>query len=444
MDFSSTQFVNIGIDMAVKNNCASQKVPKKVIAAATIGGALEWYDLGAYTLFAYAISHHFFPAENDSVSLLITFITFAAGFLTRPLGAALLGAYSDRVGRKAALSLTMLLMALSMSIIACCPSFDSIGFWAPLIIVLARLLQGISAGGEIGSALSILIENAPPEKRGQYAAWQQVSQTGAFLLAGIVGWSITSMLSPEQVLDWGWRLAFVIGILVAPIGFYIRYQIEESAMFLEEKQRTPEYQPFAVLIKNNGKALLLGVGIVTIWTVASKTASSFMPTYAVKHLHMAVSSPYLGMIVVGIVLLFCPLVGAWSDRVGRKKMMIFASLAMLLSAYPSFWILSNNPSLTVLILQQIFYAILMLIYTAPASAMLAELYPTAFRSSGIALSYNFAVTIFGGFSPAIATALISMTGDNKAIAYYIMFAALISLVSLTASSKTVHRAALAS
>ena len=420
---------------------ATQGVPKKVIAAATIGGALEWYDLGAYTLFAFAISHHFFPTSNESVSLLITFITFAAGFLTRPLGAALLGAYSDRVGRKAALSLTMFLMAISMTIITLCPTFETIGILAPIIIVLARLLQGISAGGEIGSALSILIENAPPEKRGQYAAWQQVSQTGAFLVAGLVGWSITSFLTPAQVLDWGWRVAFGFGILVAPVGFYIRRQIEESAVFVQEKQRYKEHVPFATMIRKNGKALLIGIGIVMLWTVVSKTASSFMPTYAIKNLHMSLTSPYIGMIVVGIILLFCPIVGAWSDKVGRKNMMIFASVAIFVSAYPSFWILSNNPTITVLIFQQAFYAILMLLYTAPASAMLAELYPTMFRSSGIALSYNLAVTIFGGFSPAIATALIGLTGDNKAVAYYIMFAAFVSMFALVLSGKTLRKVA---
>ncbi|MCH4247861.1 MFS transporter [Acinetobacter populi] len=417
------------------------KVPKKLIGAAVIGGALEWYDLGAYTLFAYAISHHFFPTANESVSLLLTFVTFAAGFLTRPLGAAILGAYSDRVGRKAALSLTMMLMAVSMAIITFCPTYEQIGLLAPIIIVIARLIQGISAGGEIGSALSILIESAPKHKRGQYAAWQQVSQTGAFLVAGLVGWLITLSFTPEQVMEWGWRLAFAFGILVAPVGFFIRRHIKESSVFIEEKKKdNKEHVPFMTLIRSNGAALLLGIGIVMIWTVTSKTASSFMPTYAVKNLHMELSSPYLGMIVVGIVLLFCPLVGAWSDRIGRKPIMLGSALAILISAYPSFWLLSSYPTTWVLIFQQLFYAILMLLYTAPASAMLSELYPTAFRSSGIALSYNIAVTIFGGFSPAIATALISITGDNRAISYYIMFAAFISIIALLASTKVFKKA----
>nr|WP_306644390.1 MFS transporter [Acinetobacter baumannii] len=409
---------------------------KRVIGAAVIGGALEWYDLGAYTLFAYAISYHFFPTDNENVSLLLTFITFAAGFLTRPLGAAILGSYADRVGRKAALSLTMLLMAVSMTIITFCPTYEQIGILAPIIIVIARLIQGVSAGGEIGSALSILIETAPPHKRGQYAAWQQVSQTGAFLVAGTVGWSITTVFTPEEVLSWGWRLAFAFGILVAPVGYFIRRHIKESAVFIEEKKtKEKEHVPFTELVRNNGKALLLGIGIVMIWTVSSKTASSFMPTYAVKNLKMDLTSPYLGMIAVGIVLLFCPIIGAWSDRVGRQRMMMGAALVMLIFAYPSFWLLASYPTVETLILQQVFYAVLMLFYTAPASAMLSEIYPTAFRSSGIALSYNIAVTIFGGFSPAISTALIGMTGDNRAIAYYLMFSAAVSVIALMSASK---------
>lgn len=414
----------------------NQTVSKKVITAAVMGGALEWYDFGAYALFAYVISNQFFPTENEVVSMLLTFITFAVGFLTRPLGAIILGAYSDRIGRKAALSLTMILMAVGMGIIAFCPTYEQIGILAPIIVVVARLIQGVSAGGEIGSALSILVETAPAHKRGQFAAWQQVSQTGAFLVAGVIGWIITASLTPDQVASWGWRVAFAFGMLVAPVGFYVRRQIDESPAFLAEQKKGPkEYVPFGILLKNSWKPLLLGIGIVMIWTVTSKTASSFMATYAIKNLHMNLSSPYLGMIVVGIVLLFCPIVGAWSDKIGRRPIMIGAAIAILIFAYPSFWLLSAYPTVWVLIVQQFFYAVLMVLYTAPASAALSELFPTAFRSSGIALSYNIAVTIFGGFSPAISTALIGVTGDNRAIAYYIMFAALVSIIALFCSRK---------
>ena len=411
-------------------------VSRKVILAAVMGGMLEWYDFGAYALFAYVISDQFFPVGNSTASMLLTFITFAIGFLTRPLGAIILGIYSDRVGRKSALSLTMILMAVGMGIIAICPTYQQIGIFAPIIIVIARLIQGVSAGGEIGSALSILVETAPANKRGQYAAWQQVSQTGAFLVAGIIGWVITALLPHKYVELWGWRAAFAFGILVAPVGFYIRRQIDESPAFLAERKKSlKEHVPFSILLKNGWKPLLLGIGIVMIWTVTSKTASSFMATYAIKNLHMALTSPYLGMIVVGVVLLFCPIVGAWSDKIGRRSIMIGAAIAIFVFAYPSFWILSAYPNVWVLIGQQFFYAVLMVLYTAPASAALSELFPTIFRSSGIALSYNIAVTIFGGFSAAISTALIGMTGDNRAIAYYIMFAAFISIVALFYSGK---------
>ena len=411
-------------------------VSRKVIIAAVMGGMLEWYDFGAYALFAYVISDQFFPTGNATVSMLLTFITFAIGFLTRPLGAIVLGIYSDRIGRKSALSLTMILMAIGMGIIAICPTYAEIGIFAPIIIVIARLIQGISAGGEIGSALSILVETAPANKRGQYAAWQQVSQTGAFLVAGIIGWVITAFLPREDVALWGWRVAFAFGMLVAPVGFYVRRQIDESPEFLAEQGKSiKEHVPFAILLKNSWKPLLIGIGIVMIWTVTSKTASSFMATYAINNLHMALTSPYLGMIVVGVVLLFCPLVGAWSDKIGRRPIMIGAAIAILIFAYPSFWILSAYPNVWVLIGQQFFYAVLMVLYTAPASAALSELFPTAFRSSGIALSYNIAVTIFGGFSAAISTALIGTTGDNRAIAYYIMFAAFVSIIALLYSGK---------
>ena len=414
------------LEVAVGN--PRQSVGRAVVAA-TVGNMLEWYDFTIYAAFAIPISKSFFPADNEVVSLLLSFVTFGLGFVARPFGAAFLGGYADRKGRRNALSLTILLMALGTGIIALCPGYDRIGLAAPIIILGARLIQGFSAGGEIGGAVSTLVEHAPPARRGLYASFQQLSQGGSTMLSGLVAMTIALTLSPADVAAWGWRLAFGVGLLIAPVGLYIRRELEDAPIFTDKAADHPAEMPIRLVLRDHWRAVLAGMLVVMLWTVAQYIANYF-PTFATRELKVSLSQSYLGPLVVGTVLLFCPLVGALADRFRRKRVMIVGALGLLVVAYPAFAYLIASPSTDRLVATQITVAFFMLIYTAPASAVLAELFPTPVRATGISLTYSLGVAIFGGFTPAIITALIGWTGQPVAVAFYLMGAAFVSLIAV--------------
>jgi MHS family proline/betaine transporter-like MFS transporter len=397
------------------------------VFAATVGNMLEWYDFTIYAAFAVPISKCFFPTDSEVVSLLLGFGTFGLGFIARPFGAAFLGGYADRRGRRDALSLTILLMALGTGIIALCPGYNRIGIAAPVIIVLARLIQGFSAGGEIGGAVSTLVEHAPPARRGLYASFQQMSQGGSTMLSGLVAMTIALLLPADAIAAWGWRLAFVVGLLIAPVGLYIRRELEDAPLF---KASNPAREmPIRVVLRDHWRTVLTGMLVVMLWTVSQYIANYF-PTFAVRELKITLSQSYLGPLVVGTVLLFCPLVGILADRYQRKRVMIAGALGLLVVAYPAFSYLIAAPTAEHLVTTQIAVAVFMLIYTAPASAVLAELFPTPVRATGISLTYSLGVAVFGGFTPAIITALISWTAQPVSVALYLMGAALVSLATV--------------
>jgi MFS transporter, MHS family, proline/betaine transporter len=406
----------------------------RAVVAATVGNMLEWYDFTIYAAFAVPISKNFFPADSEVISLLLGFATFGLGFIARPFGAVFLGGYADRRGRRDALSLTILLMALGTGIIALCPGYDRIGIAAPIVILLARLIQGFSAGGEIGGAVSTLVEHAPPARRGFYASFQQMSQGGSTMLSGLVAMTIALSLPAEAIAAWGWRLAFAVGLLIAPVGLYIRRELEDAPLFKASSQATE--LPIRVVLRDHWRAILTGMLIVMLWTVAQYIANYF-PTFAVRELKTSLSQSYLGPLVVGTVLLFCPLVGVLADRYGRKRVMIAGALGLLVIPYPAFFYLIASPTAGHLVATQIAVAVFMLIYTAPASAVLAELFPTPVRATGISLTYSLGVAVFGGFTPAIITALIGWTAQPVAVAFYLMGAAIISLATvLTLKDRT--------
>ena len=403
----------------------------RAVVAATVGNMFEWYDFTIYAAFAIPISKSFFPADNEVVSLLLSFVTFGLGFVARPFGAAFLGGYADRKGRRNALSLTILLMALGTAVIAFCPAYDRIGLAAPIIILVARLIQGFSAGGEIGGAVSTLVEHAPADRRALYGSFQQLSQGASTMLSGLVAIVIALALSPAQIGEWGWRLAFAVGLVIAPVGLYIRRELEDAPVFKDAIDRHKGELPIRIVIRDHWRAILVGMMIVMLWTVA-QYLSNYFPTFAVRELKVSLSTSYLGPLVVGAVLLFCPIVGVLADRFRRKNVMIVGALGLLVSAYPAFSFLIAWPTPEHVVITQIVIASFMLVYTAPASAVLAELFPTAVRATGISVTYSLGVAIFGGFTPAIITALISWTAAPVSVAFYLMGAAAVSLIAVIA------------
>ncbi|ALF88912.1 Citrate-proton symporter [Ralstonia solanacearum UW551] len=346
----------------------------------------------------------------------------------------MLGIYADRAGRKASLTLTILLMALGTALIGLAPTYAQIGIGAPVLIVIARLIQGFSAGGEVGGATAFLIEYAPDDRRGYFASWQQASQGISFILGAAMGALVTNGLSPAQIDAWGWRIPFLFGLLIGPVGMYIRSKLHEPPAF-EARQaraaRESRLAPLAHVLREHPREVLGGLGVTILWTVCTYTLVFYMPTYAKQQLGLPLGATFQSTALCGaIIFVLCPLMGTLSDRVGRKRMLGTVALVIAAAAYPLFHWLNASPTVQTLLQVQILLGVLLAAFTGPAPAVLAEQFPTAVRSTGLSIAYNLAVTLFGGFAPLIVTWLIASTGSKLAPSYYVMAAGLVSTLAL--------------
>ena len=410
---------------------ASRPNSWRVVVAASIGNALEWFDLVVYGFFAVVIARLFFPTGNDTVSLLLTLGTFGVSFFMRPLGAIVIGAYADRAGRKAALTLSILLMMSVTLIIAILPTYQTIGLAAPLILVAARLMQGFSAGGEFGSATAFLAEHEPG-RRGFFASWQVASQGLTTLLAAGFGVVLTGKLSAGQMAAWGWRVPFFFGLLIGPVAWYIRTRLDETPEFLAAETTTT---PLRDTLASQKLRLLIAMGVVVLGTVSTYLVL-FMPTYGIKQLGLAPSVAFAAIALTGLIqMVFAPLVGHLSDRHGRTRIMLTSAVLLFVLIYPAFVYLVAHPSFGTLIVVQIVLGFLMTGYFGALPGLLSEIFPVQTRTTGMSLSYNIAVTIFGGFGPFIITWLIGATGSKVAPSFYMMFAAVLSLIALIAARR---------
>ena len=416
--------INLTMDRAGE---ASRR--RRAIIATVLGNGFEWFDFMVYGFFAITIGKLFFPTGDELSSLMLSVGTFGVGFLVRPLGGIVIGAYSDRVGRKAALSLTILLMSAGTALIGLTPTYSQIGIAAPCLIILARLLQGLSAGGEMGSATAFLTEHAPPHRKAYYSSWIQTSIGFAVLLGASFGTGLTFFLDKASVESWGWRLPFLAGLLIGPIGFYIRSNLVETPAFENMKDRSKT--PLKDVIFQFPKQTLASFAMVVLWTVCIYVVLFYMPTYSVKVLHLPQSASYIAAMVGGFVItVLSPFTGWWSDRIGRKKLLAGAAATMLLIAWPMFSMIVTNPSVLTLCIFQATFGVLIAVYTGPILAALSETFPTKVLSTGLSVAYNLAVMIFGGFASLILTWLIAKTGSNMAPAFYVIFAAAFSLIGV--------------
>jgi MHS family proline/betaine transporter-like MFS transporter len=398
----------------------------RVIVAASLGNALEWFDFLVYGYFAVTISKVFFPSANETASLLAAFGTFSVSFLVRPIGAIVIGAYTDRAGRKAGLTLSILLMVIGTTMTALMPGYATIGLAAPILILVARLLQGFSVGGEFGSAVTFLAEQTASRK-GFVASWQWASTGITGALASGFGILLTSTLSPEQIVDWGWRVPFLFGILVGPVGLYIRRRLDETPEYVEIK---PTRTPVRDVVREHPVEVLLAMGAAVI-SNSSAYIILYIPTYAMKELHLSQATGFtatlVGAVILGIV---SPLAGHLSDRFGRSGLLTGTAWLFLLTTYPIFYLMVAYPSLTTAIVAAGWLSFVKAGYSGVLPSQLAELFPTPIRGIGVSLSFAVAVTIFGGFTPFVATWLISMTGNSLSPSFYIMFTAALSIIAL--------------
>lgn len=408
-----------------------QKPPRtRQIVAAVIGNALEWYDFVVYGFLTVIIARLFFPAHDDYAALLLTMATFGVGFFMRPVGGIVLGLYADRRGRKAALQLIIGLMTVSMAMIAFAPPYAAIGIAAPLLILLARLLQGFATGGEFAGATAFLVESAPAHRRGFYGSLQMVGQSLAALTGAIAGTLISRGLAPEQLDTWGWRLPFLFGLVIGPVGLYIRRYLEETDAFVQLRRAGAMSDPLRALLVQNRRALAVTFGLVICGTISYYVVLVYMPTFAKTQLGMPLTDAFLAQ-VIGLLCLTAtiPLCGALSDRIGRKPLLMFATVAYFVLLYPLFVWVSGSPGFGQLAIMQAILCTLVGVFFGPISTAIAEQFPTGVRSTGLAIAYNFAVMLFGGFAQFIVTWLIRKTGTPLAPAYYVMFGAIVGFIA---------------
>lgn len=396
----------------------------KQILAAVIGNALEWYDFIVFGFFAVVLAGLFFPSHDESASLMLVFATFGAGFLARPLGGVVLGFISDKKGRKVALQLVILLMTIAIAIISFTPTYTSIGVAGAFLILLARLLQGFATGGEFASATAYLVEAAPRGKRGFYGSLQMSGQCIAAMLATLIGIMVTKYYSQEQINDWAWRIPFIIGLLIGPVGLYIRKHLNETESFISYSQGEQSKLSLMDLIKANKSGVIASFLATVSATIYFYIILIYMPTYGKKELGLSLEEAFLAE-ASGLVFLIAliPIFGWLSDKYGRIKFLRFSNLLFLIFTYPLFYMTLQDPTLFKFTALQIVLCIFLSGTLGVFSTVLAEQFETGSRSTGMAVAYNIAVMTFGGFAPVIVTFLIASLNTPVAPAYYVLFGA---------------------
>lgn len=411
------------------NSIQKQEKPRWVqLSAAIIGNALEWYDFGVFAFLAVIISQVFFPTAGEYTGLLLTLATFGVGFLMRPLGGIAIGLYADRRGRKAALQLIIALMTVSLLLMVFTPSYNTIGIAAPLLIVFARLLQGLATGGEFASATAYLVEAAPEGKKGIYGAWQMFGQGLANLCGALTGFLLTSIFTQQELLDGMWRIPFVIGLLIAPLGWWIRRHLEEpeeslQAMALGEKTR------LRTIFARHPRAILATLALTTCATTAAYIFIIYMPTFVVRQFHIPLHDAFMAQ-AIGLLafIVAVPVMGALSDRYGRKPVMLAFLAPYALLIYPLFSWVQATPTLSTLLVVYVTLSVFLGGFFGPFSTALGEQFPTAVRSSGLAICYNIAVMVFGGFAQFTVTWLIESTGVTLAPVFYTLAGSVLGLI----------------
>jgi MFS family permease len=399
------------------------------IVRVAVGNFLEMYDFMVFAYYAGPIAHTFFPAGNEFLSLMAALATFGAGFLMRPIGAVVLGAYIDHHGRRKGLLLTLALMAVGTLSIAVTPSWSAIGPIAPLVVVIGRLVQGLSAGVELGGVSVYLSEIAPPSHRGFFVSWQSASQQFAVMLSALFGIVLATSLKPEQMNDWGWRIPLLAGCLLIPVVYRMRRTLTETEDF-RARRHHPTMSEAVKVVGRNWRLIGLGSMLATMTTVAFYMVTAYTPTFGSAALHLAAVDNLTVTLCVGLLnLILLPVMGALSDRIGRKPLLIGCTALALVTAYPAMVWLVAAPSFGKLMSVQLWLAAFYASYNGAMVAYMIEIIPQSVRTTGFSLAYSLATAIFGGFTPAICTWLIHATGNRAIPGVWLSFAALLAMVA---------------
>ena len=409
----------------------------KAVVRVASGNFLEMYDFIIYGYYATYIARTFFPADNDFISLMAAFLAYGAGFLIRPIGAVVLGSYTDRVGRRAGLIVSLSLMAVGTASIAFTPGYETIGILAPIIIVIGRLIQGFSAGVEIGGCSIYLAEIATPGNRGFYTSWQSGSQQVAVVLSAVLGVALTSVLTGDQMTQWGWRVPILIGCLIIPFVFWLRRTLPETEAFLHSKPPTETREVLRIL-GANWQIVAIGVMMSILTTTTFYTITVYTPTFGTRALGLEPVEAMIVTLCAGLSnFIWLPLGGALSDRIGRRTQLFVIPIVVLLTAYAAMSWLVEAPSFGKLLAVVLWFSMIFGLYNGAMIPLLAEIMPQKVRTTGFALAFVTATAIFGGFTPTINTALIELTGNLAAPALWVSLAAAISLTGALLSRRLV-------
>jgi MFS transporter, MHS family, proline/betaine transporter len=416
---------------------ADAATAKRAVTAGAIGNFVEWYDYSVYGFFATIIASQFFPSDDRVASLLATFAVFAVAFFMRPVGAFVFGHYGDTIGRRNTLAAAIILMGIATLMIGVLPSYAQIGVLAPILLVIARLLQGFSAGGEWSGSAAFMVEYAPENKRGLYGSWQQVSIVAGLLVGSGMGGLLGTVLSEDALNAWGWRIPFILGMVVALVGLYLRLRIEDTPAFRiievkEEVTQAPVKESFTA----HWRESLTAIGFTLAWTVAYYILLTYMPTYVSETLGIPLTQALLSN-AIGLVALMAliPFTAVLSDRIGRKPLLIASSALIALLTYPLF-LLASTQVLVFIVLAQVLFGVIISLFSGPGPAALVEMFPTNVRYSALGVSYNIAVAAFGGTAPFLATYLISLTGSNFSPGFYLIAAAVVTLIVVSTMKET--------
>jgi len=397
------------------------------------GNFLEMYDFMIFGYFSAAIGRAYFPAHSAFASLMFSLATFAVGFLIRPLGAIFLGAYIDHIGRRRGLLVTLGLMSVGTLTIALVPGYETIGLFAPILVVLGRLCQGFSAGVELGGVSVYLAEIATPGHKGFYVSWQSGSQQVAVVFAGVLGYTLSNLLGPEALVAWGWRIPLLIGCLIIPFIFLIRRTLEETPEFAARKHHPTPSEVYAGML-GHARLIVTGVAMVLMTTVSFYTITAYTPTFGKEILRLTQSDALLVTLCVGLSNLFwLPIMGAVSDRIGRRPVLIAFAATAVLTAYPAMAWLAVAPSFSKLLIVELWFSFMYAGYNGAMVVYLTEIVPVAVRTAGFSLAYSLATTI-GGSTPVIVTALIHATGNRAMPGAWLSVAAAVALVATLISA----------
>jgi MFS family permease len=413
---------------AVRGAVPPGGVPIGTVVAAVLGNAFEFFDFTVYGVFAVIIGRVFFPVESELVQILLSLGTFGIGFLTRPLGSIVFGAYADRAGRKPAMMLTIWLMAIGTGLLGVTPSYATIGIAAPLLVLLARLIQGFAAGGEVGAATAFLLEAAPEGRRGFFGGWQFASQGLAVAVGGLLGALLSASLTPAALQAWGWRVPFLLGVLIAPLGVYIRMRLAETHVAPARRQSAA--QVVGNLAVHHRVPMIAGCLMTMGGTISVYILSNYMTTYAIRTLHLPTTVALSASLLSGLsMLIFSPLGGMLSDRIGRRPVIMGSRLLLLVATYPAFWLMTSVPSEWTLWIVVATLPGINALGVAVSLVFIPESMPPSVRASGLAIVYAVTVAVFGGSAQGVVTWLISATGDPISPAYYVLLANVLALAA---------------